>query len=131
MKKIILLVACFLLGACVAPPTPTKSEITSQTPLFPPTTKRGNYLRLARYWDDHAEKQSINFVGASFLTIREQEGKAEITIGSGPYYGLIELIRIDTGNTLIRCYGGKGLDKRIGEWKALIENAPEKPAENI
>jgi len=87
--------------------------------------KNANYLYLARYWDDHAAKQMIDFKGASFLTVWERDGKAEISIGNGPYYGLIELIAVGKNATVIKVYAWGASAERINKWRALIENAPE------
>ena len=80
---------------------------------------------MARYWDDNAEKQTIDFKGASYLTIQKEEGRAEITIGNGPYYGLIELKRLDDATTEVASYSWGYMANRIAEWMELIRNAPE------
>lgn len=66
--------------------------------------KKKNYLSLAQYWDNNAKKQMIDFKSASYLAIWEHDKKAEITIGNGPYYGLIELVSLDNDTTKITYY---------------------------
>jgi hypothetical protein len=126
MKLTIRFLVAFVLALTLAGctiPVMTKVEIKDKP--VSEFQKKSNYLSLARYWDDHAEKQTIDFKGASFLTVWDREGKAEITIGNGPYYGMIELIKLDEQTTLVRCYSWDFMAKRIEEWKQLIQNASE------
>lgn len=116
------LVASFVLLGCGSVPVRTKVEV--QERLVSQTQKDANYLKLARYWDQRAEKQTIDFKGASFLTIWEKEGRAEITIGNGPYFGMIELIGVGENSTLIKSYAWGGMSGRISEWTELIKGAP-------
>ena len=115
------LIALFL-SSCT---TPVSTKPEAQSHLISTTTKRLNYLDLARYWDLHAEKQTIDFKGASYLTIWEKEGVAEITIGNGPYYGLIELVKVDQSSTIVKTYAWGYFTKRMIEWRDLILSAPE------
>jgi hypothetical protein len=115
--SLILSLAFFIVSGCTIPVT-TKTEMRSrQTASF---VKDANYLVLARYWDDNAEKQTIDFHSAPFLTVREEEGRAEITIGNGPYYGMIELKKIDDKSTLITSYAWGSVAGRIFEWEAML-----------
>lgn len=116
-----------LSGCALTRPTLIKAEIAQkhQSETF---IKKKNYLSLAHYWDNNAKKQMISFHGASFLLIWEHYKKAEITIGNGPYYGLIELVSLDEETTQITFYawgGEDGMASRIHEWVDLLKNAPE------
>ena len=62
----------------------------------------GNFVDLARYWDEHAQKLSIDLASATFLTLWDREKMAEVTVGTGPYYGMIELIQESEGLVRIR-----------------------------
>lgn len=117
---------CFALtlDACITTATKTKADVRQKQPTRK-FLKKMNYVALARYWDDNAEKQTIDFKGASFLTIREEEERAEITIGNGPYYGLIELKQIDDHTTQVTSFSWGYMTHRIDEWTELIRNAPE------
>jgi len=110
------------LSSCTTVPVPTKPEVQSH--LISTTIKHANYLDLARYWDLHAEKQTIDFKGASYLMVWEKEGTAEITIGNGPYYGLIELVKVDQSSTIVKTYAWGYFTKRMIEWRDLILSAP-------
>ena len=123
-----LLVGTFASG-CVTVPTMTKAEAREN--LVSQSQKKASYLYLARYWDDHATKQMIEYKGASYLALWETDGKAEITIGNGPYYGMIELIAIDKSTTMIKTYAWGYLAERINEWRELIENAPDEHLSQI
>lgn len=123
IRLVLTFVFSVLVSGCVTVPTMTKAEIKNKVVLE--SQKKASYIKLAHYWDDHATKQMIDFKGPSYLTLWENEGRAEITIGNGPYYGMIELIAIDKNTTLIRCYAWGDLEKRVMEWKDLIEHAPE------
>lgn len=114
--------ACLLLSACTVP-VDTKNE--ARTKAATEFKKNANYLYLAHYWDEHATKQTIDFKSATYLAIWEKEKKAEITIGNGPYYGMIELTAIDENNTSIKTYAWGGMTGKISEWKKLIMNAPD------
>lgn len=74
-SAISLMVVCLLTNGCITVPTFTKIEMLAKQS-GAPFTIDANYLVLARYWDDNAEKQMIDSIGASFLTIREEEGRA-------------------------------------------------------
>jgi hypothetical protein len=87
--------------------------------------KNQNYLKLARYWDLNAVKLTINSIGVSHLTVWESEGKAEITYGRGPYYGMIELIKLDDKKTKVVTYAWGYLGKGVEDWRDLIMAAPE------
>ena len=116
--SLILSLAFFIVSGCTIP-VATKTEIRSMQ-VGTPFVKNANYLVLARYWDDNAEKVTIDFHGASFLTVREEEGRAEITIGNGPYYGMIELKKIDNQSTLVTTYAWGSIAGRIFEWEAML-----------
>ncbi len=120
-KIIIILLIIGLSGCSIAMPIFTKKEIYQ----MPGATfiKKGNYLDLAHYWDDNAKKQMIDVKGASYLMIWEKEKEAEITVGNGPYYALIQLKEIDESTTRITSYGNDSMNQ---EWVNLFRNAPEK-----
>jgi hypothetical protein len=110
------------LTACTTVPVKTKVEMRSR--LVSESHKPANYLRLARYWDEHAKKYYLNFTSASYLMFWEHERTADIAIGNGPYYGMIELYGLDEHTTRIRCYAWGALEYKITEWRKLIESAP-------
>jgi hypothetical protein len=96
-----------------------KSDIRTEHP-GESFTKNANYIALARYWDDNATKVT----GASFLSIIQDEGRAEITFGNGPYYGLIDLKKVTDRSTRVTAYAWGG-NPMIHQWCQLIRNAPE------
>jgi hypothetical protein len=112
-----------VLSACTAA-TFKKSDIRTERP-GESFTKNANYIALARYWDDNATKHMTDFKGDSFLSIIQDEGRAEITIGSGPYYGLIDLKKVTDRSTRVTAFAWGGMANRINEWCQLIRNAPE------
>lgn len=119
---LVIIMSALLLG-CVTRALFTKDRVRDR--FVSQSQKNANYLELAKYWDDHASKQTIDGRNESWLAIWEKEGKAEITIGHGPYYGMIELIGLDEHTTLVKCYAWGAMTKRINQWRELIENAPE------
>lgn len=123
MRLAVALIVSVLAAGCLTVPAMTKADVRNKT--VSQSEKKANYLKLARYWDSHATKGAIDFVGASFLAVWESEGRAEITYGNGPYYGMIELIALDKSTTLIKCYAWGSLGEKIIEWRDLIEHAPE------
>ena len=127
MPRLFLLLICiFSLTGCGTTPVRSKAEMRARVYAVP-TTVQGNYLRLARHWDEHASKLSIDLVGASFLTVIEDERRAEITIGQGPYYGMIELKEIEPGLTLVSCFAWGGLTSQIDEWRRFILESASLP----
>lgn len=121
MKKallVILMGVAFLMSGCTTSGF-KKVEVYEKQP-GTPFVKDSNYLVLARYWDDHANKQMSYFHGAAFLNVLQEEGRAEITIGNGPYYGMIELKNIDGRSTLITTYAWDYLAKKVFEWEELL-----------
>lgn len=87
------LAALFLTAALAgcAVPIATKSAIRSPQRLAAPAeTACGYYVALAHYWDDNATKVSIDLAGSSHLKLIPEE-RSEITIGSSPYYALMDL----------------------------------------
>ena len=124
MRAIVITIALLGLSGCVTVPTFTKAEI-AQKHSSKTFVKKGNYLNLAQYWDDNAEKYMIDFKGASFLTVWEKARKAEITLGNGPYYGLIELTYIDENTTQVTVFAWGGDASSIRKWADLIRHAPE------
>jgi hypothetical protein len=123
IRVIFVLFLSIITVGCATIPATTKADMANK--LITESRKTGNYLKLAHYWDDHAKKVTIDFKSATYLSIWENEGIAEITIGNGPYYGMIKLIALDKNNTLIKCYAWGSLSGKITEWKNLIEGAPQ------
>ena len=124
-KKIVifagLISAGFLMGGCVVP-VQSKADIEKEKQPISSIVVNENYIVLAHYWDDHAKKQTIDFLSASFLSIREEMGQADITIGNGPYYGMIRLKKISEQSTSVTTYGWGGLSSKMMEWQKLICN---------
>ena len=123
MKQILSTLAILIImisTGCITVPTFTKAEMLSK-----PSTQfviAANYISLARHWDDYGNK----FLGPNgcFLTMLDEEQRAEITIGNGPYYGMIELKRIDDHSTLVTSYAWDYMEKFIREWEELLRNYP-------
>lgn len=108
-------------GCSLVPPAFTKNEMKES--YIEKFVRDGNYKYLAKYWDDNAKKAMIDWKSATYLQIWDDQGVAEITIGTGPYYGMIELI--DMGDkTMVVSYGRGGLAGRVKEWMDLIRGAP-------
>ena len=85
---------------CITVGVSTKAEMLSK-----PSTQfviAANYISLARYWDNYANK----YPGPNgcFLTMLEEEQRAELIIGPSPYFGMIEFRRIDDHSTLVKSY---------------------------
>ena len=106
---------------CIQTGVFVKSEMLSR-PSGTPFVIAANYISLAHYFDDHAKKYGPLTTGV--LTINESEGKADITMGNGPYYGMIELKRIDDNSTLITGYSWYGSHERIREWEGFLRTYP-------
>ena len=123
MKQILSTLAILIImisTGCITVPTFTKAEMLSK-----PSTQfviAANYISLARHWDDYGNK----FLGPNgcFLTMLDEEQRAEITIGNGRYYGMIELKRIDDHSTLVTSYAWDYMEKFIREWEELLRNYP-------
>ena len=105
---------------CISVGTTTKAEMLSK-----PSTQfviAANYILLARYWDDYADKSPGP--NGSFLTMLDEEQRAEITIGNGPYWGMIELKRIDDHSTLVTSYAWDYSHKVVRGWEELLRTYP-------
>jgi len=117
-----LVIICLsVLSACTAA-TLKKSDIRTEHP-GESFTKNANYIALARYWDDNAEKRLEPLT--PFLSINQDEGRAEIILGNGPYYGLIELKKVTDHSTRVTAYAWGSLANLIHKWCQTIRNAPE------
>ena len=102
---------------CITVGVSTKAEMLSK-----PSTQfviAANYISLARYWDDYADKRP-GF--GSFITMVEEEQRAELNICPSPYLGMIELKRIDEHSTLVTSYAWGALADYIREWEELLRN---------
>lgn len=104
-------------------PIATKNEVRSNDLLIGDVVACGAYDRLARRWDDTAKKVSIDFKGATFLTMVPEERRAEITIGNGPYYALMDLKDIGSDRTRVISYSRDGMASMVKGWQALIQEA--------
>jgi uncharacterized protein YceK len=127
MKKVttlLLLALAVLLSGCITVPTLVKGDIKAQHP-SKEFVKKLNYISLLKYWDDHATKATIDFKSATYSKIWEHNKTAEITIGNGPYYGLIVLTSINHNTTNVKYHSWGGLGDDIDSWVDLIKNAPE------
>ena len=124
MRAFLIVMALLGLSGCITVPTQIKGDISSEHDGVT-FVKNGNYKALAQYWDEKADKKDIEFVGASFLGILEKEQKAEITIGNGPYYGLIELEQVDQEQTRVTYHAWGDLAYKIIDWAELIRTSPE------
>jgi len=123
MKTLFLVLSAFLVLQGCTVPTMKKADVRTAH-VGQSVVKNQNYVTLARYWDDHATKMTIDFKGASYMSIIPEEGRAEITIGNGPYYGLIDLRKITDHSTRVTSYGWGGMSSAIQEWVELIRSAP-------
>ena len=125
-----LLFASLLAGCSM--PIATKSAVRAPERLVGPASAVcGNYLKLARYWDDHAQKVSIDLKGASQLNVVPEEKRAEITIGTGPYYALIDLKDLGNDRTGVTGYAASGIVPKVQEWQALLAGAAAAPNSGI
>ena len=120
-----------LLAGCVSPNT-TKTEVRTPGRLAAPAADVcGSYLKLARYWDNNAKKMTIDGKGNSFLTVVPEEKRAEITIGSGPYYALMDLKDFGNDRTGVTSYATGHLTDSVRGWQELLEHAHEAPDSGI
>ncbi len=128
MKPALLICLLGLLAfvGCSTPPVKTKTEIRG----FPKGKKEllvGNWQELARYWDEHAQKLSVDFVPASRLAVFQDTATAEIVVeGQFGIYGLIELHGTDERHTVMSCFVTGGIDRKIEEWASLLRAAQKK-----
>lgn len=103
-------------SACVTKPTHSKARLSSRQS-GDSIELSANYIQLARHWNRSADKVKIDFQNASYLRILNEQGRAEITIGDGPYYGMIELERLGENSTRLTTYAWGSLAKNIHEWR--------------
>jgi hypothetical protein len=123
----VVLALSLIISACTIPVF-QKEEMRSRN--VADFTRSGSYIELVKYWDEHAEKAMIDFHSATFLTLWDADKKAEITVGTGPYYGMIELTQESDNCVRIRAYAwGTGLSggprANIEEWLNLLRAAPD------
>lgn len=123
MKTLCVVSSAFLVLQGCTVPTIKKADVRTAH-VGQSFIKNQNYVTLARYWDDHATKQTIDGKGASFMSIIPEEGRAEITIGNGPYYGLIDLRRVTDHSTRVTSYAWGGMANTMQQWVELIRAAP-------
>jgi len=95
--------------------------------------KKANYLKLAHYWDNNYERPVLGLFsnGNIHLRVFEKDNKAEIVLGNGTYYGMMELVGVDERTTKIKVYswgfgGWSQLDESFfDEWKRVINEVPD------
>ncbi|CAN5543361.1 hypothetical protein BH10PSE18_BH10PSE18_04080 [soil metagenome] len=81
----------------------------------------GSYMQLARYWNDSARANQGRAVGT--LNVVLADGRAEITIGTGPYYGLIELKDLGRNTTRVTSYASGLAGAQILVWRNQLLQA--------
>lgn len=116
------LIASLMVAGC-ATPVATMSELrSSRHAAGAVEIACGSYMQLARYWNDSARSGPTGkSLGA--LNVMLEDGRAEITIGSGPYYGLIELKDLGRNTTRVTSYASGAAGAQILVWRHQILQA--------
>lgn len=115
-------VGVLLLAGC-ATPVATVAELRSpQHAAGVAEIACGSYTQLARYWNDSAR---AGMQGRAFGTLNVvlADGRADITIGTGPYYGLIELKDLGRNTTRVTSYASGVAGAQILLWRSQILRA--------
>ncbi len=123
-KKVawIVAIAALLLAGC-AVPVGTMADLRSpQHSTGGVAIACGSYMQLARYWNDSARANASGRTIGS-LNVVLADGRAEITIGSGPYYGLIELKDLGRNTTRVTSYASGMAGAQILVWRHQILSA--------
>lgn len=119
---VVALVGCSL-------PVQRKEEIRAERfNLGPPARVCGDYLKLARYWDEKATKVSMDLASATFLNVIPEEKRAEISIGTGPYHALLDLKSAGAGVSELTAYSVHPLKHFVLDWQDLLGTAHDKDA---
>ncbi|MBT2326755.1 hypothetical protein J7E62_31060 [Variovorax paradoxus] len=114
-----------LLTGC-APPLliKTKSEIRKSDLQVSQAAACGDYQQIARYWDEHATKMAVDGQGASHLTLIPEDRRAEITVGKGPYFALMDLKDAGGSRTTLTSYvAGPYFVEPLKGWERQIQQA--------
>lgn len=121
----LILGVALLSSGCVSTGTFSKVELR-RMPAAPVVVVEKNFVALAEYWDEHAERYFIDLTPAGLLTLNRSDGLAEIVYGkpSGPFFGMIELHRLDDSRTEVRVYAAKGSEKPVLRWREQLISSP-------
>ncbi len=114
--------AVLLLAGCAAP-VATMAELRSpRHSAGAVEIACGSYMQLARYWHD-SWRASVPGRTVGTLNVMLADGRAEITIGTGPYYGLIELKDLGRNTTRVTGYASGVASAQILVWRHQILHA--------
>lgn len=121
----LILGVALLSSGCVSTGTFSKVELR-RTPAAPPVVVERNFVDLAEYWDEHGERYFIDLAPAAMLTVHRADGLAEIVYGkpAGPFWGMIELHRLDDRRTEVRTFAAKGSEKPVLRWREQLISNP-------
>ncbi len=121
----VVMMGALLAGGCISVGTFSKVELR-RMPVAPVVIVEKNFVALAEYWDEHAERYFIDLTPAGLLTLNRSDGLAEIIYGkpSGPFFGMIELHRLDDNRTEVRAYATKGSEKPVLRWRDQLTSFP-------
>jgi hypothetical protein len=111
--------AALLLAGCAAPVSTMADLRSPQHATGAVAIACGSYMQLARYWNDSARTNGSGKAVGS-LNVVLADGRAEITIGSGPYYGLIELKDLGRNTTRVTSYASGMAGAQILVWRHQI-----------
>ncbi|VTU32212.1 hypothetical protein H4CHR_02966 [Variovorax sp. PBS-H4] len=122
---------CALFAALVtgcAPPllVHTKSEFRKVGEQVGYASACGNYAQIARFWDEHARKMEVDGQGASHMTIIPEESRAEIVVGKGPYFALMDLKDAGGSRTTLTSFvAGPYFIEPVRGWeRQIVQNYP-------
>jgi hypothetical protein len=122
MKIAFLLLITAVLAGCTTPPK-TKADLRTM-PIGPAEHLRGEYAAIAKYWDEHAVKQSVD--GANVTSLDIQPGIAQINAQGIVPYVLIELKDDGVGGTDVQAYAWDGGRAWAERWLKTIRET-QKP----
>ena len=127
MKFILAFIIIFSLSGCFSIDR-TKADVRAFS-LGEAEILEGEYHALARKWDEHATRLSVDFAPATTLNYDGPAKTAVISVqGSVALYGFIELTAIDSARTRMTAYGwDRGINRTLAHWMKIIrEPTPQK-----
>ncbi|WP_157837095.1 hypothetical protein [Geminisphaera colitermitum] len=126
LARLTLLAFALSLVGCVTPGSLESTKAGARARSAEVFIKKQNYLTLARYWNDNAQKTYDLLSGSQNTFLHTFDGYAEISIVVGGYYmGLIELTRIEDKTTRVSVHAWGRTEDMVREWGSLIRSAPE------
>ena len=123
MKYLTMLLLLGLCG-CVTIPKMKKNEIFTNVEKKS-FIKHRHFEDILKYWDDNSTKVKIDFANATYVQRWSNPKHAEISIGNGPYYGLIQLHHVNDSQTKVDYYSWGHFKNRISDWINIINEMPE------